>query len=266
MAALSAAVLHADDAFLAVTIHDSSPPAAPPVLPHVEGSMLGYSFVFAKLAPRVLVESSCAVQQGHDCGLGIPHVPIPPLPPNPMLVKTIAASSCKAMFGSARVLVQGRPVAAYSPVIANLLACADPMSLAVGEVPTALLGRTVRVGLTPGDLARGQSDVKIDQLLSVGLRAAFRAVAKGSVDAIGRRIVASWARWRFTPEPSVEAARLISALIDKQARLWIKKAVGKLLPTTVAGIEQHLPAPAVDAAAIYDDGVLDGVPLLTGAP
>ncbi|MBX7078377.1 MAG: hypothetical protein K1X88_04250 [Nannocystaceae bacterium] len=267
---MNAAALHASDMFLAVTAHDALPsPPLPPMLPHVEGTKLEWFPSFAKLARRVLVESSAAVQQGHDVGLFIPHVPIPAWPTNWALAKTIPASSCKAMYGCATVLVQGLPIAAYSPGVANLLACADPASMPLGEVPTALVGRTVRVGLSLADLARGRADVEIDQALSLGLRAAFRAVAKPSVDAISRRIVASWARWGWTREPTADAVQLVTSVLDKQARTWLKKGVGKLVPAAKSAIGRRLVAdapPAVDPAAIYDDGMLDAIPRLQGAP
>lgn len=278
--------LTSSDWYAATTMHASAPPAAPGMLPHIEGAVLNYSVSFRKIADRVLINGSPAVQLGHDVGFMIPHVPVPPIPPNPVLPATIAFSSCKAMFGKSSVMVAGTPAAWWLPGVAMLHVCSDPFPLPVGLSPTAPFS-TVRFGFSWSDLLRGYADITIDQALSFALRSArdvgqrrfgadpdmmiksvpghYRQFIERITFQLSRKV--SGTVWKIAGLANDGA---ISAFLDKGIRTFVKKAIGKAVPTSTRKIEKlfdgdDAPPPPEAAATpeiVFDDGMLDDAPLL----
>lgn len=282
--------LTVDDFYVASVPHNAvAPPPAvlPPLLFHVEGGPLGRVGFFQKASPNVLFQGAKAIQFGHDVGALIPHVPIPPVPPNLLLPGHMAFSSCKAMFGKSRVLLNGTPAAWFLPMAAMLHVCADPLPLPVGFSPSALF-TTVKYGFSWSDLLLGYADITIDQAISHGLREGRAIGAKtwdkdvllkpvrsryeDFIDTLAKRIGARWARTvgrRFgVRAPALET---IKHFLDKGGRSWFKKGLGKAFPTKSRALGKAVdgnidpPPPELhDPGAVLDEGMLDEIPLLEG--
>lgn len=277
--------LTSSDWYAATTMHGATPPPlGPGILPHIEGARLNYSVTFRKIAERVLIDGAPAVQLGHDVGFGVPHMPIPLVPPNPVLPATIAFSSCKAMFGKSNVIVAGTPAAWWLPGVAMLHVCSDPFPLPVGLSPTAPFS-TVRFGFSWSDLLRGYADITIDQAISFALSSA-RDIGRRRYDSdmMIKSIPGHYRQFieRITLRLSgkigdtvwklagIKAEHAISGFLDKGIRTFVKKAIGKAVPTSTRKIEKlfdgdDAPPPPEAAAApefMFDDGMLDDAPLL----
>lgn len=98
-----------------------------------------------RLAARVLHRGAAIVQQGHDLGPGLVHVPAPP---DPFAATQHALGSRRTVVaGSARVRVGGRPIGLVQAVggVAPMSCCAEPVDLPVGDAPTNRLN-SVTVG------------------------------------------------------------------------------------------------------------------------
>jgi len=280
--------LTVDDVYFASVPHSALvPPAVVPTLVfHFEASLLGRDGMFQKASPNVLLQGAKALQLGHDVGALIPHVPIPPVP-HLLLSGHWTFSSCKAMFGKSRVLLNGTPAAWFLPIAAMLHVCADPLPLPVGFSPTALF-TTVKYGFSWSDLLLGYADITIDQAISHGLREGRGIGAKtwdkdvllkpvqsrydDFIDTLAKRIGARWARTvgrRIgVPSPALET---IKHLLDKGGRSWLKKGIGKKVPTksrdlgeVVEGAIDPPPPELHDPGAVLDEGMLDEIPLLEG--
>lgn len=273
--------LRASDVFAAATTHSvmPPPPAVVPVpMPHLEGARLSFACpLFEKLSPNVTFEGARAVLRGHDTGFGIPHATAMP---TPLLAVHIAFSGCKALFGKARVLVNGTPAAWHLPVAAGLQVCSDPVPLPIGLVPS-VLGTTVQFGYAADDHMLGMIDVLVDQTVSRVLRSARSLGAKvagkapyerfvqrladqlagrgaqasrviAGLDPLAAHLLASQRAW-------LQAG--IGAALDKGIRTEAKKLVGKLV--TKAG---DLPRGgiAADLRELFEPDALEVVPLLEG--
>ena len=282
--------LNADDIFVALTSHKAlAPPplVLPPLLPHAETCTLGWGGVFAKTSPNVFVQGASAIQLGHDVGAWIPHVPIPPVPPNTMLPAHMAFSSCKALFGKSRVLLNGTPAAWHLPGVAMLQMCADPLPMPVGVCPK-VLWRTVKFGFAWDDLLLGYADIAADVALSKLLQESKTIGAKkwdvdvllqpvksryeSFVERVASRVRSTWysgIRRRLWPAE----VKTIEHFIDKGGRGWLKKLCGKAVPKSRGGGSLDLldarepeppPAEHHDPSLMFEDGALDEIPLLEG--
>lgn len=280
------------DVYVAVSPHEElAPPPMPPYLPHVEGATLRWGGFFAKVSPNVFLQGAAAIQLGHDVGGFVPHCPIPPVPPNLKLPAIMALSSCKALFGKSRVLLNGTPAAWHLPVVANLHVCADPLPLPLGVCPS-VLSTTVKYGFSWDDLVLGYADIHLDQSLSFALREAkaigartrdadFVAKATSSyydefVETLAKKLQSSWTRTTWPSSrlaaPSLE---VLKHFLDKGGRAWLKKLVGKTIPKARGGEALELlgdgdaapePPPPVqsDPSEMFEDGLIDEIPLLGG--
>lgn len=273
--------LNANDWYVALSVHNSMPPALPPVLPHVEGCVLSYGAMFAKTAPTVLLQGKPAVQSGHDVGAFIPHVCVPPVPPNPLLAGHIALSSCKVMFGKSRVLVGGQPAGWFLPMDAMLQVCADPVPLPIGIVPSVFT-TTVKYGFSESDLRTGYADIALDIATSQMLRRA-RAIGQRTLKIIdeGGEVLLEKVYRSYDEFVSRVASKLLQSppgrwlanswtgvyrdlevferTIDKGVRWAAKKAIPSKF-RTVRGLQRAFPGPEaakldqLDEADELEDG------------
>ncbi len=101
-------------------------------------------------SPKVLFDGFTPAQQGHDSGIGIIHVGVPP---GPLSVVATATSFFKCVFGAGTVLAEGKPTAGHFPPLINMLQCFAPVPLPIGGV--LLFKNTVFVGLTWMDILMG---------------------------------------------------------------------------------------------------------------
>lgn len=104
----------------------------------------------ASMTTKTYFDGFTPAQQGHDCGIGIIHVGIPPGPLTPV---AIATSFCKCVFGAGTVLSENKPTAGHLPPLINMLQCYAPVPLPIGAV--LLFKNTVFVGLTWVDILMG---------------------------------------------------------------------------------------------------------------
>ncbi len=130
-----------------------APYTAPPVptYPFVEvPHILFWGPGASVTSPKTLTDNFTPAQLGHDCGIGVIHVGLPPGPLSPV---NTATSSCKVVFASGSVLSEGKPTAGHLPPIINLLQCFAPVPLPIGGF--LLIPNTVIVGMSPMDILMG---------------------------------------------------------------------------------------------------------------
>lgn len=146
--------------FPGITIHACTQPPVPAAFPGPTleldvpmewppGKLLGAHVV----ATRVRHRGGGVIGVGHDCGRGIAHITMLPLP-DPMSPIHAAMSSRRVVFPVTSVLAEGKPLGGVSSDLrAPMIACAT--------VPTPLVVNTtnamasVDLGLSPADVHAG---------------------------------------------------------------------------------------------------------------
>jgi hypothetical protein len=115
--------------------------------------------------PKLLTDGFTPAQLGHDCGIGIIHVGIPPGPISPV---NTAASFCKVVFAAGTVQSQGKPTAGHLPPLINMLQCFAPVPLPIGML--LLIPNTVIVGMTFLDILMGAIRIAIAIVIALIFR------------------------------------------------------------------------------------------------
>lgn len=136
------------------------PPPAPPVpvfVPSVEmiATQLwtfGYALNLNKLTTTVKHKSVRIVIDGHDCGILIPDVTIPPA--NVYLPIIWLGSSRKIAFAASTVQMDGTATGLAMPIVAPMMTCGEPVTMPTAQVLTAWLN-SVQVGMTLADCLFG---------------------------------------------------------------------------------------------------------------
>jgi len=153
-------------ALLYATHLDIPPPyTAPPApLPFVEVPHICFWGPGSSMpaATKVLTDGFTPAQLGHDSGIGIIHVDIPP---GPLCPVAIATSMCKVVFAAGTVLSDNKPTAGHFPPLINLLQCFVPVPLPIGGY--LLIMNTVFVGLSLMDILMGLLRIAIAIVLAL---------------------------------------------------------------------------------------------------
>ena len=126
--------LHQFNFFMGIEPHDSLLPGAPPVpaiLAHLEGWWL-WPLVSSRsgISKNVLFDGDYAIKQEHDVGKLVPHIPFGP---NLKILKVIAGSSTKVVFGKSSVFVNDEPAGMHRWFM-PLECCGDPVNIPIGQV------------------------------------------------------------------------------------------------------------------------------------
>ena len=188
-------------------MHDVWTPPAP-VIKFVPGFMEGPAFMghppgiplTHKVSRKVHFDGGPAIQQGHDAGYLIPHIPPIAAIPNVMLLIHMAVSKHKVMFPATRVLLEGKPMGMYFGLFLGSI-CSNPVSLPTGFL--IKLSGTVVHQMSLADFILGLAMMLVDVVLDV----LWSKVMKGDI-------------WRGAN------TRLTSAAIRKASVAW--RASGKL--------------------------------------
>ncbi len=147
-------------AFIATKHPEITPPpyTAPvnPTHPFVEIPHTLFWGPGASMTTKTFFDGFTPAQQGHDSGIGIIHIGLPPGPLTPL---AIATSFFKCVWAAGTVLSENKPTAGHLPPIINMLQCESPIPTPRGMV--LLFKNTVFVGLTLMDLLVGLARVAI---------------------------------------------------------------------------------------------------------
>jgi len=111
-----------------------------------------------------------AVQQGHDCGYLIPHFAIPM---NVMVAINMLVSKHKVMFPVTKVLIEGKPLGTYFPLVFLGLVCSNPVSLPTGAL--IMIQGTVISNMTLLDIILGFAFIAVDIIID----AVWSLIVKG---------------------------------------------------------------------------------------
>lgn len=147
------------------------PPYVPPVIvpthPFVEVPHTNFWGPGAGIASasKVLTDGFTPAQLGHDCGIGIIHIGVPPGPLTPV---AIATSFCKVVFAAGSVQSDGKPTAGHLPPLINMLQCFAPVPLPIGML--LLVPNTVFVGLSWIDILMGAVRIVIAIVIALIFR------------------------------------------------------------------------------------------------
>ncbi len=190
---------------MSVHLHVPMPPGvAPPVpLPHVEiPTPMQYppgkwAHAFTK---SVFHKGTTLALDGHDCGVGILHVSVPPLPANLLLALIIPFSSRKMNFSASTVLMDGSAtgVSDHLGVPTPMSACAEPISLPVVFPITNSLN-TVNVGATVGDLLAGWAGIAVSAVFDSIFEATLGRFFEKKAFDLGMMVVGKFLG--FGPDP-----------------------------------------------------------------
>jgi hypothetical protein len=123
-----------------------------------------------KVGRKTHFDGNRAVQHGHDVGYLIPHLA---LPLNVMMGINMLVSKHKVMFPVTKILIEGKPMGTYFPVILGGLICSNPVSL-----PTGLLihlAGTVQAKMSLTDIILGFAFIAVDMIVD----AVWSLIVKG---------------------------------------------------------------------------------------
>src|SRR6185369_13023795 len=152
-------------------MHDVWTPPGP-VVKFAPGVMEGPAFMAHpggwwlthKVSKTVHFDGGPAIQQGHDAGYLIPHIPVIAAVPNLMLVIHMAVSKHKVMFPATRVLVDGKPMGMYAGKFLGSI-CSNPVSLPTGYL--VKFSGTVVHDMTLEDFILGMALLLVDLVLDI---------------------------------------------------------------------------------------------------
>lgn len=141
----------------------SVPPAPDKFIPSIEfpvtikwmSSVMGS----ASLTETVVVSPAdeTVALKGHDCGILIPDVTVPPL--NVWLPIAWLFSQRNMVFASSSTRFEGKYVGLSAALILNQITCADPVKLPAAAVLPMNLRHRVKVGMNWKDLLMGWAEV-----------------------------------------------------------------------------------------------------------
>jgi len=123
-----------------------------------------------KVGRKTKFDGNNAVQQGHDCGYMIPHFAIPM---NVMVAINMLVSKHKVMFPVTKVLIEGKPLGTYFPLVFLGLVCSNPVSLPTGAL--IMIQGTVISNMTLLDIILGFAFIAVDIIID----AVWSLIVKG---------------------------------------------------------------------------------------
>jgi len=123
-----------------------------------------------KVGRKTKFDGNNAVQQGHDCGYLIPHFAIPM---NVMVAINMLVSQHKVMFPVTKVLIEGKPLGTYFPLVFLGLVCSNPVSLPTGAL--IMIQGTVISNMTLLDIILGFAFIAVDIIID----AVWSLIVKG---------------------------------------------------------------------------------------
>jgi hypothetical protein len=163
---------------ISMTVHETL--LAGPATPTLEAPAPmfwppGFALGCNKMTTRVVHRKKTLAQQGHDIGVALPHVSVPP---DPLNVVATALSGRKVNFGSTKVLLEKQPagagmLTAWPPT--PMTACSVPFGLPTGCAPFARLN-TVVFGMSQSDYVLGWADIAATIVVGMVAGAAGKAV------------------------------------------------------------------------------------------
>lgn len=142
-------------------------PTPPGPVPHIEipttafwppGNLVGQN----KFSTTVRHQWKTIALEGHDCGIMIVHVSIPPFPINLLLALIIPFSSRKMMFSASTVKINGTATGTSDllSIPTPMMTCMEPISLPT-SFPHTNAFNTVNVGMTWQDFVAGYAAIAI---------------------------------------------------------------------------------------------------------
>lgn len=131
----------------------------------------GFALALNKLTTTVLHKFLPIALDGHNCGVMIPHVTIPPAPLNTLLPLQILFSSRKMAFSSSKVKANKAQVACTFVGLLPMTCCANPVTLPTGAAPLNI-ANNVNVGLTWMDILAGFVALAANMVLEYVTRSA----------------------------------------------------------------------------------------------
>jgi len=231
--------------------HDYWQPPAPAVK-FVPGFVEGPAFMgwwggiplTHKVATTVRFDGGDAVQQGHDAGYLIPHIPPLAAVPNLMLIVHMATSKHKVMFPATHVLVQKKPMGMYAGRFLGAI-CSNPITLPTGFL--IKLSGTVVHDMALEDLIMGMALLLVDMVIDI----LWSKIMKGDIWRGANRALTSKAIrkasyiWRLTGKlkDRVPALRNLAAKLagTKVARTpWWKGKLNKIFNDKMTGPKASL--------------------------
>jgi len=123
-----------------------------------------------KVGKKTSFDGNKAVQHGHDVGYLIPHIA---LPLNVMMGINMLVSKHKVMFPVTKILIEGKPMGTYFPLILGGLICSNPVSLPTGVL--VMLHGTVRAEMSLTDIILGFAFIAVDMIID----AVWSLIVKG---------------------------------------------------------------------------------------
>jgi len=123
-----------------------------------------------KVGRKTKFDGNNAIQQGHDCGYLIPHIAIPL---NVMMGINMLVSKHKVMFPVTRVLIEGKPMGTYFPLVFLGLICSNPVSLPTGVL--IKIQGTVVSDMSLTDILLGFAFIALDMIID----AVWSLIVKG---------------------------------------------------------------------------------------
>eukprot|EP01035_Chromulina_nebulosa_P062950 gene62950-86101_t len=185
MATLACSVLLDYHMMVGCDFHDAlaiPPLVLPPNLPHVVFHPLGIATFTSQQTdmPKVIQAGNRPVmQRGTDIGMGVPHVPIPPVPLNVLFPLHMISSGSISEFGAFTVLMQNKPVATAFPMVyATMnLNCQGPSTIpfpSTTDVVIAFPNSAVFAGMSPADILASLLALAMDVALQTALNLAWK--------------------------------------------------------------------------------------------
>jgi len=123
-----------------------------------------------KVGRKTKFDGNNAVQQGHDCGYLIPHIAIPL---NVMMGINMLVSKHKIMFPVTKVMIEGKPMGTFFPLLFLSLICSNPVSLPTGVL--IMIQGTVVSDMTLLDIILGFAFIAVDVIID----AVWSLIVKG---------------------------------------------------------------------------------------
>jgi hypothetical protein len=181
-----------------------------------------------KVGRKTKFDGNNAVQQGHDCGYLIPHFAIPM---NVMVAINMLVSKHKVMFPVTKVLIEGKPLGTYFPLIFLGLICSNPVSLPTGAL--IMIQGTVISNMTLLDIFLGFAFIAVDIIIDAvwslivkgdkwgkfGSGKPFPSFYKGWLEKIFSKTMVDP---KFTkPLANLITRQVFSKVVDHIAKSWI---------------------------------------------
>ncbi len=154
-------------------------PPTPPYLPHLSTAPLcvpPFGALTGKPNGTMFSDLSRTLSQGTDIGPLIPHIHIPPAPPNVLLAVIFLTSGSKSHFGASRHVLEKGPAAFAVMKYASInLNCAGATWPPLPSGLVAAAWATNVTGVSVGDIVAGFAHIVLDALVQFGLNRLFNS-------------------------------------------------------------------------------------------